>query len=296
MRFGIYAPNFGEFSDPHKLLTLARMAEAAGWDGFFLWDHLLLSRTVSIPVTDAWIVLAAVAASTTRIRLGPLITPVARRRPWKLAREALALDHLSHGRLILGVGLGAPPEPEFQCFGEDPDDRVRAEKLDEGLSIVNGLWSGEPLTHRGKHYTVDVVSFLPQCVQQPRVPIWVAGMLPNKAPLRRAARWDGVFPLKLPPGGLSAASFTWSTFWLTPAELAGAAKYVAAHRASGSGALEVVASGATPADDRARAQEIAASYRDAGATWWLEWLDDQRGSFSEMFERVKAGPPAIGTA
>ena len=100
MRFGIYAPNFGEFSDPHKLLTLARMAEAAGWDGFFLWDHLLLSRTVSIPVTDAWIVLAAVAASTTRIRLGPLITPVARRRPWKLAREALALDHLSHGRRV----------------------------------------------------------------------------------------------------------------------------------------------------------------------------------------------------
>jgi alkanesulfonate monooxygenase SsuD/methylene tetrahydromethanopterin reductase-like flavin-dependent oxidoreductase (luciferase family) len=291
MRFGIYAPNFGDFSDPHNLLKLARAAETAGWDGFFLWDHLLLNRTVSIPMTDAWVVLAAIAASTKRILLGPMITPVARRRPWKLAREAAALDHLSNGRLILGVGLGSPAEPEFQCFGEDPDDHVRAEKLDEGLSIVDGLWSGEPVVHRGKHYTVDGVSFLPRPVQRPRIPIWVAGMLPNRAPLRRAARWDGVFALKNPPSGLSAASFSRSTFWLTPAELAGVASYVVAHRASGAGALEVVASGATPGGDHARAKEIASSYQDAGATWWLEWLDDQRGSFSEMLERVESGPP-----
>jgi len=291
MRFGIYAPNFGEFSDPHNLLKLARAAEAAGWDGFFLWDHLLLNRTAPIPLTDAWIVLAAIAASTKRILLGPMITPIARRRPWKLAREAGALDHLSNGRLILGVGLGSPAEAEFQCFGEEPDDHVRAEKLDEGLSIVAGLLSGEPLIHRGKHYTVDGASFLPRPVQQPRVPIWVAGMLPSKAPLRRAARWDGVFPLKNPPEGLSAESFTWLNFWLTPAELAAAADYVIAHRASSAGALEVVASGATPANDRARAKEITSSYQDAGATWWLEWLDDQRGSFSEMLERVESGPP-----
>jgi hypothetical protein len=291
MRFGIYAPNFGEFSDPHNLLKLARAAETAGWDGFFLWDHLLLNRTASIPLTDAWIVLAAIAASTKRILLGPMITPVARRRPWKLAREAGALDHLSNGRLILGVGLGSPAEAEFQCFGEDPDDHVRAEKLDEGLSIVAGLLSGESLVHRGKHYTVDGASFLPRPIQQPRVPIWVAGMLPSRAPLRRAARWDGVFPLKNPPSGLSADNFTWSAFWLTPAELAAATDYVIAHRANGAGALEVVASGATPTGDRARAKEIASSYRDAGATWWLEWLDDQRGSFSEMLERVESGPP-----
>ena len=291
MRFGIYAPNFGEYSDPHKLLTLARAADTAGWDGFFLWDHLLLNRTTPIAVIDAWMVLAAIAASTKRILLGPMVTPVARRRPWKLAREAAALDHLSNGRLILGVGLGSPAEAEFQCFGEDPDDHVRAEKLDEGLSVLAGLFSGAPLVHRGKHYTVDGASFLPRPVQQPRIPIWVAGMLPSRAPLRRAARWDGVFPLKNPPAGPSAEGFSRSKFWLTPAELAAATDYVIAHRARGAGALEVVASGATPGNDPARAKEVASSYREAGATWWFEWLDDQAGSFSATLRRVESGPP-----
>jgi len=292
MRFGIYAPNFGDYSDPHNLLILARAAETAGWDGFFLWDHLLLNRTAPIPLTDAWVALAAIAASTRRIFLGPMITPVARRRPWKLAREVAALDRLSNGRLILGVGLGSPAEAEYQCFGEDPDDHVRAEKLDEGLSVLAGLLSGEPLVHRGKHYTVDSASFLPRPVQQPRVPIWVAGMLPSKAPLRRAAKWDGVFPLKNPSSGPSAAGFTRSAYWLTPAELAGAIEYVSAHRARDAGTLEVVATGATPSSDRGRGKEIASSYVAAGATWWLEWLDDQRGSFAEMLARVEAGPPS----
>src|ERR1043166_5357034 len=186
MQYGIYVPNFGVYGDPHNLLTLAEDAEAAGWDGFFLWDHFLLYRRSDITVVDAWVALAAIAARTERIRLGPLITPAARRRPWKLAREIVSLDHLSRGRAILGVGLGAPPDAEFQCFGEDPSDRIRAEKLDEALTIIDGLSSGQPFQHRGRHFEIEEITFRPHPIQKPRVPIWVAAMWPNRGPLRRA--------------------------------------------------------------------------------------------------------------
>ena len=227
MRYGIYVQNFGDYGDPHNLLTLAREAEDSGWDGFFLWDHLLLYRHSDIPFVDAWVALGAIAARTERLRLGPLITPAARRRPWKLTREAVSLDHLSHGRAILGVGLGAPPDAEFECFGEDSDDRVRARKLDEALEVIDGLWRGEDFSHQGEFYRVDNVKFVPRAIQSPRVPIWVAGFWPSKPPLRRAERWDGVFPLKRPPVplvGLAPGVAPWSLLWLQPQELGQAIK------------------------------------------------------------------------
>ena len=293
MQFGIYVPNFGVYGDPHNLLSLAGDAEAAGWDGFFLWDHLLLYRRSDIPVIDAWVALAAIAARTERIRLGPLITPAARRRPWKLAREVVSLDHLSRGRSILGVGLGAPADAEFQCFGEDPADRVRARKLDEALSILDGLERGERFQHQGEYFHIEDVLFLPRPIQTPRVPIWVAGFWPNKAPVRRAARWDGVFPLKMPPVtpvGLSPSNITWSALWLTPTELRESLTFAEQHRTA-NGPFDVVASGATPVNDRPKAQELVTAFQEAGATWWLEWFDEQRGTFAQMREHIRKGPP-----
>jgi alkanesulfonate monooxygenase SsuD/methylene tetrahydromethanopterin reductase-like flavin-dependent oxidoreductase (luciferase family) len=290
MKYGVYVPNFGDFAVPENLLGLARDAEAAGWDGFFLWDHLVFDRKAGIPVVDAWVLIAAIAAVTKRLRVGPLITPAARRRPWKLAREIVSLDHLSGGRAILGVGLGAPPDAEFQCFGEDPSDRIRAEKLDEALTIIDGLSSGQPFHHRGRHFEIEEITFRPQPIQKPRVPIWVAAMWPNRGPLRRAARWDGVFPLKLPAGGLSAGPFTWPSFWLDPAELEEITRFVSQYR-NAAEPFDVIAAGATSSADTAKAAAHVEPFGEAGATWWLEWIDDQRGSFDEMRERVRVGPP-----
>ena len=293
MQYGLYVQNFGEYGDPHNLVALALDAEQSGWDGLFMWDHLQLYRNSDVPVVDAWIALAAIAARTERLRLGPVITPLARRRPWKVAREIASLDQLSRGRVVFGAGLGAPPDAEFECFGEDPSDRVRARKLDEALAVVDGLLKDETFSHDGEFFHVDRVKFVPRALQSPRVPIWIAGFWPNKPPMRRAARWDGVFPLKLPPvplARLKPGAAPWSGLWLQPHELAEAAKYVDRHRTS-RGPFDVVASGATPPGDNGKGQKIVSGFSDAGATWWLEWLDEQRGTFAEMREHVRKGPP-----
>lgn len=292
MQYGLYVQNFGDYGSLHNLLTLALDAEEAGWDGFFIWDHLLLYRQSDIPFVDAWIALAAIAARTERLKLGPVITPVARRRPWKLAREVVSLDQLSRGRTVLGVGLGAPPDAEFECFGEDPDDRVRGRKLDEALAVLEGLCRGEAFTHHGEYFHVENVKFVPRAIQSPRVPVWVAGFWPNKAPMRRAARWDGMFPLKLPPGpiaNLAPGAIPWSALWLQPDELGEAVQYVTERRSVGT-PFDVIASGATPFDERSKGREIVSAFHEVGATWWLEWLDEQRGTFAQLREHVRQGP------
>ncbi|CAN5577988.1 hypothetical protein BH09CHL1_BH09CHL1_28950 [soil metagenome] len=194
MRFGLHIPNFGDFHDIRAIAELAHEAEQAGWDGFFIWDHILYAKTKRA-VIDPWIALAAIAMRTERIRFGPLVSALPRRRPWKVARETVSLDQLSGGRLILGAGLGFPPDNEFSRFGEDPDLKVRAAKLDESLDIINGLWSGKTFKYDGVHYQLEPTQFWPKPVQEPRIPIWVAGTWPKyMAPFRRAARWDGVCP------------------------------------------------------------------------------------------------------
>ena len=152
MKYGINIPNFGWFGDIHTLLEIAIESEEAGWDGFFLWDHLLVfdPKEMILPFVDPWIALSAIACNTKTIKIAPLITPLPRRRPWKVAREAISLDHLSNGRVILGVGLGAPVNMEFEWFGEDTDAKIRAEKLDESLDIIRGLWTGESFSYAGK--------------------------------------------------------------------------------------------------------------------------------------------------
>src|SRR5215208_2361129 len=215
VRYGVSVPNFGVGVDARAITELAREAEEAGWDGFFLWDHLLAFSPGSVPVVDPWVALTAVALSTSRLRLGPMVTPLPRRRPVKLARETVSRDHLSGGRLILGVGIGAMPY-EWNYLGEEPDARVRGAMLDKGLEVLAGLWSGEPFDHHGEHYRV-------------------AGTWAVKAPFRRAARWDGAFPMKVEGGRIVP---------MTPEDAREVARYVAANRA-GDGSFELVVAGET---------------------------------------------------
>ena len=170
------------WSNPRLLAELAQRAEARGWDGFFLWDHIAYRAPVRA-VADPWIALSAIASATNTLRLGPLVTPLSRRRVQKLARETVTLDHLSAGRLVLGVGLGSDRNGELEPFGEVVDPRERARLLDEGLDRLAAFWGGE---------------FEPPPVQRPRIPVWVASRWPKRRPLRRAARWDGLFPIELP--------------------------------------------------------------------------------------------------
>jgi hypothetical protein len=279
--YGVHVQNSGDYGDPRILADLAREAEEAGWDGFFIWDHLLYSVDEMLPVVDPWIALAAIALNTRRVRIGPMVTPLARRRPWKLARETASLDVLSEGRLVLGVGLGEPAEVEFAQFGEESDARTRAAKLDEALAIVTGLWSGEPFSHEGAHYTIQESTFLPSPVQKPRIPIWVGGEWPNKPPFHRAARWDGVFPSKR---GVALDEM------MTPEDLGEIVGFIGQHRLLDD-SFVVALGGYTPANDRSRAIEIVEAYVAVGLTWWLEGMNSLRGSRQDIRERIRQGPP-----
>jgi alkanesulfonate monooxygenase SsuD/methylene tetrahydromethanopterin reductase-like flavin-dependent oxidoreductase (luciferase family) len=275
VRFAVGIPNLGPYADPERLADLARLAEEAGWDGVFCWDHL--SRHGE-PATDPQVALAAMAVATRQVRIGAMVTPLARRRPAKVARETVALDRLSGGRLVLGVGLGSRDDEEFGSFG-DPADRVeRGRMLDEALDVVTALWTGQPLAHDGVHYRAHTsAGFRPVPVQQPRIPIWVAGTWPAKPAFRRAARYDGLFPTFR---GVELGQT------VTPAELAEAVAYAQAHRDPGLPRLEVAVEGCTPSP------APLAAYAEAGLTWWVESLGGFRGSPSEVERLVAAGPPA----
>jgi alkanesulfonate monooxygenase SsuD/methylene tetrahydromethanopterin reductase-like flavin-dependent oxidoreductase (luciferase family) len=197
MRYALYIPLFEELADPTLVARLCAEAEEAGWHGVFVWDHVRWREPV-VDVADPWITLAAIATATERIRLGPMVTPLARRRPAKVARETATLDRLSDGRLTLGVGLGSDRfGQEYSITGEELDDRTRARMLDEALEILQAAWSGTLVRHRGEHYTVDAMRFLPRPVQRPAVPIWVAGFYGKSRPMRRAVRYQGFFPVGL---------------------------------------------------------------------------------------------------
>jgi len=186
LRSALWLPIFDDLAEPAVVARLATEAEDAGWHGVFVWDHLRWRAPVR-QVADPWITLAAIATTTERLRFGPMVTPLARRRPAKVAKETATLDRLSGGRLTLGVGLGSDRfGDELRATGEELDDRRRAQMLDESLEILAAAWSGEPVHHHSRHYTVDGISFLPRPVQQPGVPVWAAGLPGNVKPLRRA--------------------------------------------------------------------------------------------------------------
>src|SRR6266571_2777718 len=197
LKHGLYIPNFGKASDPKTLVHAAIQAEKHGWDGFFLWDHLV-EWEKRVPISDSFTALAAMAVKTGRIRIGTTLTPLPRLKPWIAARQTATLDQLSDGRLVLGVGLGAKESCDYPRFGESADNRVLAEKLDESLEIITRLWTGKPFSHKGKHYKLGKTVFLPTPKQKPRIPIWVGGFWPRKGPFNRAAKWDGTIPLVAP--------------------------------------------------------------------------------------------------
>ena len=250
---GIFLAPFDELVDPNTLAELAAEAEERGWDGFFLWDHIRYREPVRA-VADPWVALAAIAAATERIRIGPLVTPLSRRRVHKLARETVTLDLLSRGRLTLGVGLGSDHNDELAPFGEVAEPRERARLLDAGLERLAAYWAGE---------------FEPPPVQSPRIPVWVASRWPNRRPLRRAARWDGLFPIELPG----------------PEALAELAAEVAELRAEAGaeGPFDLVVDPPAGTD--------AAAWEEAGATWVLADFGRQPRE-AEVREAIAAGPAA----
>ncbi|HUZ25560.1 MAG TPA: LLM class flavin-dependent oxidoreductase [Streptosporangiaceae bacterium] len=278
---GIAVPNFAD--DPAELIELGVAAERAGFDGFFVWDHIVFADSGNgPPVADPWLVLAVVAARTSRIKLGTMITPVPRRRPWQLARQTATLDVLSGGRLILGVGIGSPAYGDFGIFHELAGDRVRADLLDEGLAVLAGLWTGERFSYAGEHFTVEPVRFRPRPVQQPRIPVWVGGVLPGTRPVDRASRWDGMVPIRYADGKLARVS---------AADIAEVRARIGANRGAADGVDLVV--WAEIAADPAAVPQIAGPYQEAGATWWLESArpdgPDGGGWWDGARQRVAAG-------
>jgi alkanesulfonate monooxygenase SsuD/methylene tetrahydromethanopterin reductase-like flavin-dependent oxidoreductase (luciferase family) len=263
VRYGVCLANIGTYSDPNVGVRVAIAAEEAGWDAVFIWDHLAF--VWGPPAADPWIVLAAVASSTSTVRIGTAVTPVARRRPQVLAQQVATLDVLSGGRVIFGAGLGGA-ESEFGKFGEPTDAKVRAAMLDEGLGLLRKLWSGKEVRHRGEHYTVDGVTLAPTPVQS-ELPVWIGGNRPPS--LRRAARWNGWLADSAAPTGVT----------LGADEVARSIERIGR---SGDG-FDVAVLGQSDRGD-------PAAYERAGATWWLENVHDRRGSLDDVLALVSACP------
>lgn len=276
LKYGLHLPNFGPFGYARQVADVAAVAESAGWNGLFIWDHVTRVPAAGA-VVDPWIALTAAAMTTEHLQLGTMITPLPRRRPWMVARQAASLDQLSNGRFILGVGIGSGRAVEWDHFDEELDPHKRAQMLDEALDILVGLWTGEPFSYQGKHYTVKESQFIPPPAR--RIPIWVAGIWPNKAPFRRAARWDGVYPLRasqVPP---------------TDDEYRMMLAYIDQHRND---------------DEPFDVAYIGSSFNNAvrvapGTTWWFEDINPERFGASwdaewpleTMIDHIQRGPPAI---
>ncbi len=275
MRYGIVLTA----GDIHEIVDMAGEAEAAGWDGVFYWDGMAIP---GIDIYDPWVTLAAIAMRTERVRFGAIVTPPSRRRPWKLARETMTLDHLSSGRIVLPVGLGAIDDPGFSGVGEPTGRRIRAELLDESLEILTRAWSGEPLTFEGKHYRMAEMAFRPPSLQQPRIPIWVVAVWPRPKSVDRALRYDGIMPAVGPPPDNSPS----------PDDIRAIAAAARERKREGEH-FDIIIEGTTPADDPEAAQEQMRSLVEAGATWWIESPWDSP-SVASLRERIAAGPPGEG--
>lgn len=271
VRRALFVPAFDPLADPRVMAQLAVEAEQAGWDGLFVWDHLLYAEPVQ-RIADPWICLAAMAARTERLLMGPMVTPLPRRRPQVVAKQAVSLDQLCDGRLVLGFGLGddggARPGGggELSAFGEVLDARGRAALLDSGLEVLTGLLSGEVV----QHDRADGVRFIPTPVERPgggSIPLWIGARWPNRPPLRRAARYDGVFAISLD----------------SPSDVAALCQVLVTERGSLDG-FDVVAELPAEADP--------AVWADAGATWLLTKLGPYRMDLEDCLRVARAGPAA----
>ncbi len=281
MNYGFIIPH----GDVQTIPELAEQVEAAGWDAVFIPDCISIEGE-QYPATewfDPWVLLAVIAVRTRRVRFGTMLTPLSRRRPWKVARETVTLDHLSNGRLILPVGLGAAGDDAgFYKVGEAMDRKTRARLLDESLDIITGLWSGQQLYYEGEHYHVRGMTLLPPPVQSPRIPIWVVGAWPRTKSMQRALRYDGLLPNKLDKDGKPAE--------ITPADIRAMKTYSEEHRASTT-SYDIVWEGRTPGEDRKKAAAIVRQWEQAGATWWLEAMWESDVTMDDVRERIEQGPP-----
>jgi alkanesulfonate monooxygenase SsuD/methylene tetrahydromethanopterin reductase-like flavin-dependent oxidoreductase (luciferase family) len=265
----------------HEQVELARAAETAGWDGVFTWDGIHVGDEVE--VHDPWAMMAAFAGVTSRLKLGAIIHPLPRRKPWEVARQATTVDRLSNGRLVLPVGLGAVEDAGVMGFGEPSERRVRAERLDESLQILTGLWSGQPFDFHGRHYDFPrALAFQPTPVQQPRIPIWVVGIWPRERSLERAARYDGLMPGVILPNGERPE--------MTPDHLRQMRDWIGERRSIVG--FEFVMEGTTSARDNKAAAATVRSWADAGATWWIE-SDWSNWEVEPQRRRIQAGPPRL---
>ncbi len=268
MRYGIIV-NAG---NPGEMAELAGEAERAGWDGVFYYDAIAIG---AMELYDPWVILAAMAMQTERVRLGLLVAAPSRRRPWKLARETMTLDVLSAGRLVVPVGLGTLDDAGFGNVGEQTAARTRAELMDETLAILVGLWSGEPFAFEGRHYRFELMTFRPLPVQRPRIPIWVVGAWPNERSMRRAIRWDGIV-----------------TQTAVVDEIRAVADYAARERPADlrDRPFDIIVQGSTPPGEAAKARATVEPYAEAGATWWID-ADWEHATVATVRARIAAGPP-----
>jgi len=278
MKFGVIT----SFGSAGEYVEMAREAEESGWDGVFAWDDISVERG---DVFDPWVILGAMAAVTRRVTLGAMIFSLPRRRPWKVARETITIDHLSNGRFVLPVGLGGTWDGGYaRVSTEDPARRVRAEKLDECLDILQLAWSGETVSYHGTHYWMEELHFDPRPVQRPRIPVWPIGAWPFPRSLRRAARWDGIVV-----SDMSGASEDGT---VKPQVIADVASWMAAHRESRS-PFDIIIEGLTSGVDHQADRTMLEPMAQAGATWFIEsrWENDQ--SVDTLRERIRRGPPRL---
>ena len=278
IKFGLDVSTAGSYADPRILADLAADAEEAGWDGFFVWDILFNENTFDEPVADPWVALAAIAMKTQHMRIGALVTPLARRRPWQVAREAVTADILSNGRLIFGAGLGFQTM-DFDAFGEEIEPKIRAEKLDEALDALAGLWTGKPFYFNGKHFQINGAKLLPKAIQTPRIPVWIAGTWPNPRPFRRAAHWDGAYISGHKKNGERP----------TPKDIQDIVQFLGKEHKFPA-RFDIAIAGKMPSD-RKQSVEVMQEFHEAGATWWIETINEDVGSFEEMSLRIRSGPP-----
>lgn len=280
LQFGLFIPPFGELAEPRRLVDLAQSAERAGWSGFFLWDHMLAFP--GMPVADPWTLMGAVACSTDTMRIGMLVTPLARRRPWVLARQAATLDRLSGGRFVVGVGLGDDGWGEFSSFkGEETDLAGRAQIVDESLDLLQQFWSGHEVHTDGTHLSVDSPPFLPRPLQDP-LPVWVACRWPHRRPLARAARHQGCFPL-FDPGGRTVPGTP------DPADVASARAALISLGAAPD--IDIVCRGVTDNVPLNQRSTVLTDLEAAGMTWWLESFGAGDPPAQSVERTVLAGPP-----
>jgi len=282
MQYGFIIPN----GDARTIAELAYEAEAAAWDGIFIPDCIYIDSVSDpvMPAFDPWVVLAAMAMRTEHVRLGTMLTPVSRRRPWKLAREVATLDQLSNGRVILPVGLGTLDDAGFTKVGEATDRKQRAQLLDEGLAILAGLWSGHPFSYSGEHYHIQEMTFLPPPIQSPRIPIWVVGAWPRMKSMQRVLNWDGLLPNKLNEDGTFAE--------ITPEDIRAMKAYIDEQRTATT-PFDIIWEGRTPGENREQAAAIVRPWAEAGATWWMEAMWEAPNSPVDIRTRIKQGPPHI---